>query len=225
MTASSALPATGDRLAERLGLVVITDDRLAGRRGVVAAVRSALAGRAPAVQLRSKEASARELVELARALRKETAAAGALLFVNDRVDVALAAGADGAHLGDDDLPLAAARRIVPAGFILGRSVDTPEEARTAEREGADYVGVGPVYATGSKIGLGAPIGPDGVRAVVDAVRLPVVGIGGIEAEGAEAVARAGAAGVAVIRSVMAADDPESAVRDLLDRVERGRSRR
>ena len=112
-------------LAARLSLVVITDAECAAGRGLVQVVRAALRGGAPAVQVRAKTETARETVELSRSLREETRAAGALLFVNDRVDVALAAGADGAHLGDDDLPLAAARSIVPPGFLLGRSVDTP----------------------------------------------------------------------------------------------------
>ncbi len=202
-------------LARRLGLMVVTDPRCGEGRTVVEVVRAALRGGAPAVQLRAKEETARETVELARALLGETRAAGALLLVNDRVDVALAAGADGAHVGDQDLPVADARRIVPPGFLLGRSADTPEEALRAREDGADYVGVGPVYATASKDDAGAPVGPARIRAVVEAAGLPVVGIGGIDASNAAEVARAGAAGVAVIRAVMAAEDPEEAARTLL----------
>ncbi len=202
-------------LAERLSLIVITDEALAGQRGVVEVVLAALRGGAPAIQLRAKAASAREMVELSRTLLHEIRAAGALLFVNDRVDVALAAGADGAHLGDDDLPLPAARRIVPAGFILGRSADTPEQAAKAEREGADYVGVGPVNATDSKPDAGTPIGIGGVAAVAAVVSIPVLAIGGIDLYAAAALRNAGAAGIAVIRAVMQAADPEEEVRRLL----------
>ncbi|HEX5724986.1 MAG TPA: thiamine phosphate synthase [Longimicrobiaceae bacterium] len=209
-------------LASRLALVVVTDPGVPAGRTVPAVVRAALRGGAPAVQLRVKEGSARELVELAGALRAETRAAGALLFVNDRVDVALAAGADGAHVGENDLPVAAARRLSPPGFLLGVSAATPEAARRAERDGADYVGVGPVYATASKADAGEAVGVERVAAVAAAVRIPVVGIGGITVASAGEVARAGAAGVAVISAVMRADDPEAAARALLAAVSRAR---
>lgn len=202
-------------LKDRLSLIVLTDEIQAGERSLVEVVRAVLRGGAPAVQLRSKYGTARELVELTRTLLAETRSAGALLFVNDRVDVALAGDADGVHLGDDDLPLTAARRIVPSGFLLGRSVETLEQARIAEREGADYLGVGPVFATESKPDAGAPIGLTGLGRVAGAVQIPVVGIGGIDHSNAAAVREAGAAGIAVIRAVMRAEDPEEEVRRLL----------
>lgn len=212
-------------LADRLALIVLTDSPLPGGRSVVDTVRAALRGGTPSVQLRSKTASGREMVELARALLVETRTAGALLWVNDRLDVALAAGADGAHLGQDDVPLADARRIVPPGFLLGTSVATAAEARLAERTGADYLGAGAVYATASKADAGAPVGVERLREVTAAVRLPVVGIGGIDAENAAEVVAAGAAGVAVIRAVMHADDPAAAARRILNEIERGRRAR
>jgi thiamine-phosphate pyrophosphorylase len=208
-------------LAERLALIVVTDPECGEGRSVVEVVRAALVGGATAIQLRAKEMEAREMVELARALAAGTRAAGALLFVNDRVDVALAAGADGAHLGDDDLPLAAARRITPPRFLLGRSADSPEGARAAERDGADYVGVGPVYGTASKPDAGDAIGPARIAEVAAAVRIPVVGIGGIGAANARPVIEAGAAGVAVISAVVRAPDPEAATREILARVRGG----
>ena len=206
-----------ERLADRLSLVVITDAETGGR-DLLDVVRAALSGGAPAIQLRAKALPTRELVELGRALRRATADAGALLFVNDRVDVALVVGADGAHLGDDDLPLAAARRIAPPGFLVGRSADTPEQARAAEREGADYVGAGPVVATPSKLDAGAAIGAEGIAAVRAATSLPIVAIGGVGLDSAGEIARAGADGVAVIRAVMQAPDPERAARDLVEAV-------
>jgi thiamine-phosphate pyrophosphorylase len=205
-------------LTRALRLVVVTDDRTGGRP-LVEVVRAALRGGAPAVQLRAKAATGREMTELARTLLVETRAAGALLFVNDRVDVALAAGADGAHVGDDDLPVEAVRRIAPPGFLLGRSADTVEGALQAQRAGADYVGVGPVYATGSKADAGSPVGVERIAGVAAAVRLPLVGIGGCHAENSRAIVQAGAAGVAVISAVMQAPDPEAATRAILAAVD------
>lgn len=211
-------------LRDRLSLIVVADPGgVAGRR-FVHVVREALKGGAPALQLRAKSMAAREMTELARVLLAETRGAGALLFINDRIDVALAAGADGAHIGDDDIPLAAARGIVPAGFLLGRSADSPDQARTATTEGADYLGVGPVYATQSKEDAGPAIGIAGLSAVAAATSLPVVGIGGITRDTAEEVVAGGAAGIAVIRAVMTGQDPAEEVRYLLEQVARGSGR-
>lgn len=201
-------------LRERLGLIVVTDPDCGGR-DLVDVVRAALRGGAPAIQLRMKDAPAREMVEVAHALLALTKPAGALLFVNDRVDVAVISGADGAHVGQDDLPVAAARRVSPPGFLLGVSAETVELAMQAEEEGADYVGVGPVYTTGSKADAGEPIGLGRIAEVAASVRIPVVGIGGIAIGNARSVVESGAAGVAVISAVMRADDPELAARELL----------
>lgn len=204
-----------DALSERLRLIVVTDPDCGAGRTLVEVVRAALRGGAPAIQLRMKDRPAREMAHLAEALLAETRRAGALLFVNDRVDVALAAGADGAHVGQEDLPVAAARRIVPPGFLLGVSAETAELARRAEADGADYVGVGPVYATGSKADAGDAVGVGRMAEVAAAVRIPAVGIGGITIENARPLLEAGAAGIAVISAVMRADDPEAAARALL----------
>jgi thiamine-phosphate pyrophosphorylase len=209
--------------ADRLRLVVITDPGCGEGRELVEVVRAALRGGAPSIQLRAKDQPAREQVALARALLAETRAAGALLFVNDRLDVALASGADGVHLGQDDLPVEAARRIVPAGFLVGISAETAELARAAERGGADYVGTGPVYATGSKADAGEAVGCRRIAEVAAAVRIPIVAIGGIDAANAGEVVAAGAAGVAVISAVMRAPDPERATRGLLRAVGRSPS--
>ena len=202
-------------LRERLRLIVVTDPDCGAGRTVLDVVGAALRGGAPAIQLRMKDAAAREMTELARALLAETRAAGALLFINDRVDVALAVGADGAHVGQDDLPVAAARQIAPPGFLLGVSAESAQLARAAEGDGADYVGVGPVYATGSKADAGDAVGPGRIAQVVAAVRIPVVGIGGITIENAPPVIHAGAVGIAVISAVMRAAAPEQAVRALM----------
>ena len=202
-------------LAHALRLIVITDPVLAGPRGVVAVVEEALRAGVRAVQLRDKAASAGELLALARELRGITRTQSALFFVNDRLDVAIASEADGVHLGPDDIPVAAARATVPDGFLIGYSTDDPEVARAAESDGASYVGCGTVYPTTSKVEAGDVIGLKGLRSVVEAVRIPVVGIGGINPARAGDVYSTGAAGVAVISAVTGAEDVGAAVRQLL----------
>lgn len=199
-------------LRESLRLYVITDHGLARGRDEVAVVRAALKGGATAIQLRGKGQDARALCELGRALLRETQAAGALLFVNDRLDVAQAIGADGVHLGQDDLRCADARRIAGAGLLIGVSAESPRLAAAAKSDGADYVGTGSVYATSSKPDAGEPIGLPGLQAVVEATDLPVVAIGGISASNAAPCLAAGACGVAVISAVIGAQDPEAAAR-------------
>ncbi len=193
----------------------MTDRALAGSRNVADVVRSALAAGAPAVQLRDKEAGAAALLEQARELLVLVRRHGALLFVNDRLDVALAAGADGVHLGPDDLPVAAVRARAPRGFLIGYSTDDPERARGAEAEGADYIGCGAVFGTSTKPDAGDVIGIRRLDEVARAVHVPVIGIGGITPERAFEVAATRAAGIAVVGAVMAAPDPGEAVRLLL----------
>lgn len=202
-------------LATRLGLIIITDRALARPRPVAKVVGAALGAGARAVQLREKTLPPRDILPLARRLRAETRDAGALLFVNDRLDLALAVNADGIHLGPDDLPLRAARRIAPPGFLIGYSARTPATARSAIAAGADYIGCGPVFRTTTKKGAAAPVGLDGLGAVAAAVPAPVVAIGGITPARAGGVFAAGAAGCAVVSAVMAAPDPARAVRELL----------
>lgn len=198
-----------------LRLIVITDDELAGPRGAREVVRAALAAGAPAVQLRMKDAPARAQLEHASVLRELTRAAGALFIVNDRLDVALAAGADGVHLGPTDLPVAAVRANTPAGFIIGYSTDDPRAAGAAEADGADYLGCGAVFGTSSKDVGGERIGTERLDAVARAVSIPVVGIGAVTTDNVTLVAGTAAAGVAVIGAVMAAADPAAATAALM----------
>lgn len=200
---------------DRLQLMVITDRRLAGSRGVERVVEAALAAGAPAIQLREKEWGMGDTLPLARRLRQITAQAGALFFVNDRLDLALALEADGLHLGPDDLPLGEVRRYVGDHLLLGYSTDDPKEARKAEEEGADYLGCGTVWPTTSKQDAGSVVGPAGLASVVAAVSIPVLGIGGITPDRSRELAGTGAAGVAVVGAVMAAPDPAAAVKKLL----------
>jgi thiamine-phosphate pyrophosphorylase len=199
-----------------LRLIVITDRALAQPRDLFDVVRQCLQAGAPAVQLRDKNASARDLLGQAQVLRDLTNQHRALLFVNDRLDVALAAGADGVHLGPDDVPVAAARAAVPQSFLIGSSVDDPAAARQAERAGAAYIGCGAVFATTSKADAAAEtIGVERLRSVVEAVSIPVVGIGGINAGNVAAVAATGAAGAAVISALMKTDKVAATTRALL----------
>lgn len=202
-------------LAKRLRLIVITDAGLAHPRSLSDVVGEAVAAGAPAIQLRDKGGSARETAQLGTKLLPIVRAAGALLFVNDRLDVALAIGADGVHVGPDDLPVSALRRVAPEDFLIGASTDDPDEARRLCADGADYIGCGTVYATLSKADAGAVIGLDGLRRVVDAVDVPVVGIGGLTPERTTAVAGTGASGVATIGAVMGPDDVAAVVRSFL----------
>ncbi|MGD2068789.1 MAG: thiamine phosphate synthase [Gemmatimonadota bacterium] len=204
-----------DALGGRLRLIVITDDRLAAPRSVEAVVRAALEAGAGAIQLRDKRADARTLLARARVLREMTLGVGALLFVNDRLDVALAADADGVHVGPDDLPVRSVRRVVPDGFLVGYSADEPDAARRARDDGADYVGCGAVYGTTTKDVGDEAIGLAALDRVARAVDIPVVAIGGVTPERADEVARTAATGVAVIGAVMGAADPAAAVGRLL----------
>jgi thiamine-phosphate pyrophosphorylase len=206
-------------LARRLRLYVLTDARAARGRDLVGLVAAALEGGATAIQLREKERSTLAQVELGRELRRLTREAGALLIVNDRVDVARAIEADGVHLGQDDLAPAVAREILGPGAIVGGSAGNLDELARCREAGVDYLGVGPMYPTPSKPDAGPPIGPSGLAAIRAATNVPIVGVGGITGANLEPVIRAGAAGVAVIGAVVGADDPRVAARELRALVE------
>jgi thiamine-phosphate pyrophosphorylase len=194
---------------------VLTDRHAAGERALIDVVRAAVRGGATVVQLRDKGSSTRDTIELGRALIAIARPAGVPLIVNDRADVALAIDADGVHVGQEDMPAPLARQIIGPERILGVSAGTIEEARQAEGEGADYLGVGDVYGTPTKADAGTPIGLSGLAEISRAVSIPVVAIGGITLANAAATIQAGAAGVAVISAVIGAPDPEQAARQLL----------
>ncbi|WP_324718040.1 bifunctional hydroxymethylpyrimidine kinase/phosphomethylpyrimidine kinase [Carboxydochorda subterranea] len=206
-------------------LYVITDSRRTGVAGVVPAVEAALRGGSRVVQLREKTLPTPALLELGHALRDVTRQYGAVFLVNDRIDVAKAVQADGVHLGTGDMPVERARAILGPESIIGASVESAAEAAAAARAGADYLGVGPVYATMSKEDAGAARGIELVRQVRKATHLPIVAISGIDESNAPPAIEAGADGVAVIAAVMGAPDPEAAARRLLAAVERGLARR
>ncbi|MCI4437801.1 MAG: thiamine phosphate synthase [Ignisphaera sp.] len=204
-------------LREKLRLLVITDKRL--KPNVVKSVEDALRGGATSVQLRLKDSSTREMVEVGKAIRRLTRDYGALYFVDDRVDVALATDADGVQLGPEDMPIAIAKEIAP-NLIIGASVYSVDEAVEAEKEGASFLGAGSVFPSPTKPDARV-IGLDGLRRIVESVRIPVVAIGGINKDNVEAVLRTGVAGVAVISAVMGAEDVYRAtleLRKIIDRV-------
>jgi len=205
---------------------LVTQENLSAGRSTREVVESAIAGGVDVVQLREKDRSARERYHLGRKLRVLTREAGVAFLVNDRVDLARAVDADGVHLGDADLPVRVAREVLGEDALVGRSVSFVEDAVAAERAGADYLGVGAVYGTGSKDDIEDDeyaIGPGRVGDIAAAVDIPVVGIGGVDVDNAGAVIEAGADGVAVITAITRADDPEAATRALGETVENARN--
>lgn len=198
-------------------LYAILDRSVARGRELPELLEAVLAGGARLVQLREKTMPLAELLPLAQRLVRRCREAGATLIVNDRADLALAAGAHGLHVGQDDLPARHARALLAPGMILGVSTHDPEQARQAVRDGADYVAVGSIFPTTTKAGFQL-VGPDLIRRVRPEVPVPLVGIGGITAENAPAVLAAGADAVAVISALCAAPDPEVATRAFLARI-------
>ena len=199
-----------------LSLYLVTDDALARGRSLERIVGDALAGGVTAVQLREKATPTRELIARGERIREITAAAGVTLIVNDRVDVALAIDADGAHVGQDDLPAERARALLGAERVLGVTVGDDRQAAGALDAGADYVGSTAVFVTSTKPDAGKPIGLAALAELVRASRLPVVAIGGIDASNAHAVLATGVAGIAVVSAILSADDPRAAAGRLRD---------
>lgn len=191
---------------------LITQESISEGRATEEIVSAAIEGGIDVVQLREKGKPARERYDLGIRVRELTAAADVPLVVNDRIDLAMAIEADGVHLGQSDLPVSVARDILGEAAIVGVSAWNVDEAVAAERDGADYVGTGAVYGTSSKDVADEKdgIGPAGIADVAEAVSIPVIGIGGITNENADAVVEAGATGVAVISAITAAEDPAAA---------------
>jgi thiamine-phosphate pyrophosphorylase len=199
-------------------LYLVTDRSLSLVRPLVDVVREAVAGGVTCVQLREKHATSREFYNLARALLAVTRPAGVPLIVNDRLDIALAAGADGVHVGQSDLPPAAVRRLVPPDFIVGVSAESPADAVQAAADGATYVAASPVFATPTKTDTAPALGLDGVAALRAALppACPLVAIGGIHLDNAASVLAAGADGLAVVSEIMSGPSPRLAASALLN---------
>lgn len=208
-------------LREKMGVYLVIGSQDCGfsSEKTVEIVREALAGGAGIVQLRDKGSrlTVEERHELGRQLQQLCREAQALFFVNDDVELAVRLQADGVHVGQDDMQLAQVREKVGEAMYIGVSAGTVEEALAARNGGADCIGVGAMFATSSKADAGEPIGPEGLRAIREAVGsdLPIVGIGGITLQNAGQVINAGADGVAVISAISRADSPRKAAQDLL----------
>ncbi|MBU1229990.1 MAG: thiamine phosphate synthase [Proteobacteria bacterium] len=216
-------PGPSGRPVPDLSLYLVTDRRLCGERSLLDVVGLAVRGGARVVQLREKRLDMRALVDLARALMGLLKPFGVPLIINDRVDAALAVGAAGVHLGQSDMPVELARHLLGPEAILGLSLERPEHLREAERFDLDYYGVSPLFPTATKPELLSAWGLDGLAALRRATRRPLVGIGGIGPDSAEAVIRAGADGVAVVSAICGAADPLRAAEALALAV--GRARR
>lgn len=198
------------RIRPDLSLYLVLGAADTGPRPFEEVVLSAIAGGVTLVQLREKTISTRAQLDHARRLKALLAPRGVPLIVNDRIDVALAVGADGVHLGEDDMPPAEARRLLGEGMLIGLSVGDEAEAELAAPDLVDYVGIGPAFATGSKADAGEAIGPDGVAALRRKVGLPAVAIGGIQAGNVGELRETGVDGVAVVSAICRADDPRHA---------------
>jgi len=202
-----------DKIEHLPGLYAIIDTQALKDRGHIEVAEQAIQGGAKTIQLRDKLGSKRELLPIAQKLKNLCAEQDVLFIVNDYLDLALATDADGLHLGQDDLPVKAARQLLPVGKILGCSTHSVDEATTAESEGADYIAVGSIYPTQSKETVKV-IGLDGLRQVKQAVTLPIVAIGGINKDNAAEVIAAGADSVAIISAILQAESPEEAARQI-----------
>lgn len=201
-------------------LHVITDTTIQSRFTHAELAAMAIEGGADTIQFRQKDGSTRELVETAQSVQAVCAEHGVSLIVNDRADIALAVGAAGAHFGQEDLPIAVGRRMLPSEMTIGASARTEEKILESISAGADYIGFGPIYQTSSKPDAERPKGLEALRRMSEVARCPVIAIGGITVETAYQVIRAGAHGIAVISAVCGQADPGAATRHLCDEIQR-----
>ena len=214
-----------DRLRrfQQAGLYLVTSQALSCGRTTLEIVDAALTGGVRLIQLREKEMPMPDFLRLADQVRARTAQAGALLIINDRVDVALAVGADGVHLGQADFPIAPARRLAP-DLIIGASTHSPAEAQAAERAGASYINIGPLFPTQTKTWPGEFLGLKGLGEIARHVAIPWTVMGGIKPEHVPALIQAGTRTIAVVTAITAAADPAQAARDLLVLLRTGRQK-
>jgi thiamine-phosphate pyrophosphorylase len=199
---------------DALRLYLVTDQTLTRGRPLADVVAAAVQGGVTCVQLREKQLGTREFLAQALILKALLAPQGIPLVINDRIDVALACGADGVHLGQNDLPADEARKLLPPGVFIGWSVESMDDVQQSAALPVDYLGVSPVFSTPTKTDTKDPWGLEGLAVVRAATRLPLVAIGGIHAGNARDVLRAGANGLAVVSALCAADDPQAAANAL-----------
>jgi thiamine-phosphate pyrophosphorylase len=200
-------------------LYLITDRCQTQGRPLVDVVRAALDGGIKVVQLREKDLVSREVYRLALELRELTCEYGSKLFINDRIDIAMAVGADGVHLGVGSIPVVEARKLAGPNLLIGYSSHSTAEARRAEAEGADFVTFGPVYQTASKLSYGAPLGVTALKDVCQTLSIPVFALGGVNPANVAEVLSCGAAGIALISAIIGAADPKNETASLLKMIE------
>ena len=203
-------------------LYLVTDRGLSRGRTTIQIVEAALCGGVTCVQLREKTCSTREFITQALSIKDHLKRHDVPLIINDRVDIAQAVNADGVHLGQNDMPIETAKAILKDSMIIGISAESLEDAVQAEKDGADYIGVGPIYATSTKTDTAYPLGLEGLREIRKSVKIPLVGIGGLNRENAGEVINNGADGVAVVSAIVAADNPEKVARELKKIIEQAR---
>jgi thiamine-phosphate pyrophosphorylase len=206
-------------------LYLVTDRSLSKGRSNREIVEAAVAGGVTCVQLREKHCGTREFIHEALALRPLLRDHNIPLIINDRLDVALVVEADGVHLGQSDMPIAMARKIAGRSLLIGISAESADDALKAEQEGADYIGISPVFSTPTKIDTAQPLGLGGVSKIRGLVDIPLVGIGGINLDNAASVIGAGADGVAVVSAIVSAEDPTDATSMLKTLVDQALSRK
>lgn len=205
-------------------LYLVTDAEIC-RRDFFETIEEAIAGGVSIIQLREKNLDSRPFYERALRLAEITKSAGVPFIINDRIDIALAVKADGVHIGQSDMPIEIAGRLLGPKSIIGVSVSTPEEARLAEIEGANYIAVSPIWSTPTKTDTPEAVGLRGTSEIATAVEIPCIGIGGIKIENAASVILAGCDGVAVVSAIMAADSPRKSaehLKMLIDKAKKGR---
>lgn len=195
-------------------LYLVTDRSLSKGRSTAEIVAAAVAGGVSCIQLREKSCGTREFLNEALALQPLLKSRNIPLIINDRLDIALAIEADGVHLGQSDMPIGMARKIAGDSLIIGISAESVDDALRAEQEGADYIGISPVFSTPTKTDIAPPLGLEGVRQIRALVDIPLVGIGGINLDNAESVLAAGADGIAVVSAIVSAADPAGAAKKL-----------
>ncbi len=205
-------------------LYLVTDDKLC-HGDFFETIEAAIEGGVSIVQLREKQLDTRPFYERASRLEEITNAAGIPLIINDRIDIALAIDADGVHIGQSDMPLNTARKLLGNDFIIGVSVSSSEEAKLAENGGADYIAISPIWATPTKTDTPRAVGIEGCGEIVEAVDLPCIGIGGIKASNAGEVIRSGCEGVAVVSSIMSCASPKDNAIQLRKIIDKAKSER
>jgi thiamine-phosphate pyrophosphorylase len=206
-----------------LSLYLITDPRLCAQLGLVETVLAAVAGGATLVQLRDKDASDEAFVAMGRQLKSALGQAGVPLIVNDRLDAVAAIGADGLHVGQSDMPAREARARLGPDRWLGLSIEAPDQVATVDPVLVDYVGAGPVFATGTKADHAPPMGIDGLSVVASKSPVPTVAIGGLDIAAVASVLAAGAVGLAIVSAICAAPDPREAAHQFRLAIDRARS--